>query len=348
MVPVVQPAEAVKIRQEAPAARPSDRQLAVMDAVSSNCNTVLSVKEHVSERFSINTSEVGSECRAVLQCYGVDTLDHATGLAIEYGHVPLKRSKESRVLPSSRLMRTMDLIAEGKTLPEIAGIMDIPPKAPADYYAALLSFYDNAANMPTALRRSYEWGHRWRRADYCVSPLAVSHTHAGIVLPKQSLVELSEVEARYLYDRAAGMTNPALAKLYDASEGGQKRRAMRVFRKLGARSISEAVLKATILGFGDLDIPSERTLLGRPLAAREIEVGSGITLGLSNPAIAAQLRVSKNSIKTTERRLRSMIGVSSRVHIGRQLIATRYIVPVPRPPHLDAFIPYKILPYIKR
>lgn len=313
--------------------RPTERELAIFNALSENCLYGESVVRHLEGRYSVVRDEV-RDTQDTVTCnyYGADYTVQATAIAIERGDISLPSHKAGGAQPSERLTGILDHLIGGKSWNETARSMRVSPAEIARRGGQLCDFYD-AVNMPTVLRRSYERGHRWRRQDYVVSSLAAPNTFAGLALSFKD-IELTERDLEVLRNQSQGTKMDAIAAVVGVNSRTLSDNSAAIFRKMEARGMAEAVVKARLLGkdLGPADCPPP----GKRLTPHMLRLASGIMIGLSNGELGEHLSVSEKTVKNQIMSLFSRLDVRSRAQMARHLLDLQFFVPMESlpPPHL--------------
>lgn len=307
---------------------PSVRQFAIFEAFTRNCRDAPAVAKLLGSRFAIAPQDINSACAVVMDYYGARNFLQATVSAIEQRDVVLSIRPPVAERPPALFSDIVDQLAAGLSPAEVVATTATNLREIDKACWVTRRFYDNAVNLSTVMRRSYEWGHR-RISDM---PSDFMGIYAGISLPfRKTETRLRDGDRAIdlLRDHARGLTHKASGIKRGFSEGNQQDCAKRIFRDLGAASMSEAITRAALLG-----IDLGWSYKGRPargLTHRELQVGSGMVLGLSEAEIGIQLRIGENTVRTYRRRLFKKIYARSRAQAVYRLLDMRFFVPVPQP-----------------
>lgn len=305
---------------------PSERALSVLDAVTCNCATPVGLERFLSERKTgtvSNVLEARSQLNEAKEAYGATTIEHAAHISLVRGDIPL-RPRGPMPRPPTEVEQTLEDVVSGMTMSEIADRYALSESAVRDRYVALMAFYGNARNLPTAVRRAHEVGH-W--------PAAMSlpaHTIAGIAMAGSVDKPLSTVQLEAVKDRSEGLGNAESALIRETREDVQKTRMRAAFRIFGALSTSELITKAVVTGA----LHIEHTVPGKLLTVQERVVGCGVALGLSNVEIGKQCFVVEDTIKRYMRKIFQKLGATSREQVARRLFEDQYLVPSSMPPRV--------------
>jgi DNA-binding NarL/FixJ family response regulator len=306
--------------------RPPERQFAAFEAFSRNHRRPEAVAMDLQRSgLEITRDEVitGSTVLA-RDYYGAKTFLEATNIAIRRGDIRLgEPPARPRPQPSTTLKDVLDGLSLGLSVAGIAKTQDISQDLVQKACDDICLFYDRAANLATALRRSYEWGHRQRRPT-----VDLSNAVAGLALSPRA-IDLKTKSVRALKYRAQSFGNAEAAVEWRVAENTFKDWGSDAMELLEARTMGEAIAKAVVLGI-DIGLGFNKKLLGRP-TKRQIQIGIGACLGLTYPQIAKQLFLSETTVKTHTKGTRANLGAKSRTHTAALMLDTGLLVPVTLP-----------------
>ncbi|HSX29615.1 MAG TPA: helix-turn-helix transcriptional regulator [Candidatus Saccharimonadales bacterium] len=288
--------------------KPPARSLAVLDALTRNCQTAEQISQALAPAHSLSVHEIKDELTAAVDAYKADTPIQAADIALARGDIIL-RPQPTTDRPPLHLQFMLEDTASGLDKAAMAQKYRLDEASTDRWLGAIMSYYDNALNLPTALRRAREAGH-WPGIH------VPQHTLAGVALPYKPIISLSSEQKSILQKKSEG---------YRISSRGpttEKTYMQHANAKLNSHHTASSVTKAILLNLVTIKYDKPGILL----TPGEIPVACGIVLGLPNEEIADQLTRSKHTIKTHVGNMMPKLGAGTREQLARRLIETEYFV----------------------
>lgn len=255
-----------------------------------------------------------------LNHYETVSLERAFCAAVDAGHIPITPASER--IDTTWFTPTMDAalddLAAGVHSSEID---DITPQDWQTLVTELCVKRQRAQNTLGILRSAYEVGLRATLHASARPTMAVR-----VDLPADAVnIALTGTERRVLECRSRHPTHESAAAELGLSESTLKSHLNKVRAKLGEGQVATLVTKAIALGLIGIASDPGPDLQFTPLTHKELEVMAQIAAGKEDAAIAEELGIVYETVRTHVSRAMLKIGVHSRVHAVRRVFELRLL-----------------------